>query len=199
MFSSQKESRKIIDPQFLILAYCHGYFPMADSKTGPIHWYSPDPRAIIPLDTFHTPASLNRIWKQKKFEIRFDTQFETVMQHCADREETWISEEIVKSYLELYRLGYGHSVETWYQEKLVGGLYGVAVGGAFFGESMFHLARDASKMALVALVKRLQEKGFSLLDTQFTTPHLLRFGTVEISADKYKKLLTSAIRLKVTF
>ena len=199
MVSSQNESRKIIDPQFLVLAYCHGYFPMADSKTGSVHWYSPDPRAIIPLESFHTPESLVRIWKQKKFEIRFDSRFEEVMRQCGSREETWISEEIVQSYLELFRLGYVHSVETWYQEELVGGLYGVAIGGAFFGESMFHRIRDASKIALVALVKRLQEKNFSLLDTQFTTPHLVRFGTVEIPASRYQLLLQKAIRQKVTF
>ncbi len=172
---------------------------MADSREGEIGWYSPDPRAIIPLDTFHIPRSLQLIIKKQPFEIKLTTAFEQVMRACAEREDTWISEEIIASYVFLQNLGYGHSVECWKNDVLVGGLYGVAIGGAFFGESMFSRERDASKVALVYLVEHLRTRGFTLLDTQYITPHLLRFGTIEISRAKYLSLLKKAITIKSTF
>jgi leucyl/phenylalanyl-tRNA--protein transferase len=190
---------EIIPPDLLLYAYCNAMFPMAESREGPLYWYSPDPRAIIPLDGLKVSRSLRQQVKKKVFDIRVNTVFESVIRECAEREETWISEQIVQSYLELHRLGYAHSVETWGNEKLVGGLYGVAVGAAFFGESMFHTERDASKIALVFLVDRLRERGFELLDTQFITPHLVRLGAVEISKDEYVDRLKHAIKKKRSF
>lgn len=193
----KKSKIQIIPAELLLTAYSAGYFPMADSRDGEIHWYSPDPRAIIPLDTFKISRSLKQTIKKNIFEMRINNSFEDVIRSCAKRDETWISEEIVRSYIELYRLGYAHSIESWYNKKLVGGLYGVVLGSAFFGESMFSLMKDASKVALVALVETLKERGFKLLDTQYTTPHLKNFGVVEISRDEYlHKYLKTALAVK---
>ncbi len=187
------EHAPMIAADILIYAYRSGAFPMALAD-GDISWFSPDPRAIIPIDErFHIPHGLKRTLKKNPFEVRINTAFESVMAGCAEREDTWINEEIVASYCNLHRLGYAHSVETWLDGKLVGGLYGVAIGGAFLGESMFHTATDASKVALYALVMRMRERGFSLLDTQWTTPHLQTFGTIEIPRVKYIKLLKACI------
>ena len=183
----------IIDADVLLAAYAAGYFPMADSRGGPIHWYSPDPRAIFPLEKLNISRSLRQTVKKRRSETRIDTSFEWVIRECAVRDETWISEEIVQSYLQLHRLGYAHSVETWHGSDLAGGLYGVALGAAFFGESMFSRERDASNVALVCLAERLQSHGFELLDTQFITPHLRRLGAVEISREQYLSLLAKAI------
>jgi leucyl/phenylalanyl-tRNA--protein transferase len=172
---------------------------MADAKSGEIQWYSPDPRAIFDLKKFHIPRSLSLTLKKKHFEIHFNRGYESVMRQCAEREETWISEDIIQSYLELYRLGFAHSVECWREEKLVGGLYGVSIAGAFFGESMFSIERDASKVALVCLVDRLKERGFELLDTQFLTPHLSRFGAEEIPRKRYLARLERALKKKCRF
>lgn len=200
MMQTKKSKIKIIPAELLLTAYSAGYFPMADSRDGEIHWYSPDPRAIIPLDTFKISRSLKQTIKKNIFEIRINHSFEDVIRNCAKRDETWISEEIVQSYLELHRLGYAHSIESWHNKKLVGGLYGIALGGAFFGESMFSLMKDASKVALVALVEILKERGFKLLDTQYTTPHLKYFGVVEISRDEYlQSYLKTAIAIKCSF
>jgi leucyl/phenylalanyl-tRNA--protein transferase len=190
---------EIIPPDLLLYAYCNAMFPMAESREGPLYWYSPDPRAIIPLEGLKVSRSLRQLVKKKVFGIRVNTVFESVIRECAEREETWISEQIVQSYLELHRLGYAHSVETWRNERLVGGLYGVAVGAAFFGESMFHTERDASKVALAFLVDRLREREFELLDTQFITPHLARLGAIEISKDEYVDRLKHAIKKKRSF
>lgn len=160
---------------------------------GEIAWFSPDPRAIIPLDTFHVPHGLKRTLKKGVFEIRINTAFEDVMRACARRDETWISEVILESYVNLHRQGHAHSVETWLDGKLVGGLYGVAIGGAFFGESMFHEATDASKVALHALVERLRARNFTLLDTQWLTPHLLTFGAIEIPRAEYQRRLGKSV------
>ena len=184
---------KLIDPEILLSAYASGYFPMADSRQGEIGWYSPDPRAIIPLDGLRISRSFKQILKKKNFQIRINTSFEEVIRRCAERADTWISEEIIQSYLELHRLGYAHSVESWKGDSLAGGLYGVAIGGAFFGESMFSRIKDASKVALVSLVERLNEKKYELLDTQFTTPHLARLGAIEISRKNYINILKKAI------
>ncbi|MBI4549071.1 MAG: leucyl/phenylalanyl-tRNA--protein transferase [Ignavibacteriae bacterium] len=183
----------------LLAAYAAGYFPMADSKRGEIGWYSPDPRAVLPLDGFKISRSLRQTLKKNMFQIKLNTAFEDVMRNCAKRKETWISETIIQSYLQLHRLGYAHSVEAWRAEKLAGGLYGVAFGAAFFGESMFSNQRDASKVALVHLVERLKSKNFELLDTQFITPHLARFGAFEISREEYLALLKKAIRKQRSF
>jgi leucyl/phenylalanyl-tRNA--protein transferase len=189
----------IIDPQFLFTAYCNGYFPMADSKTGEIHWYSPDPRTIFDLNEFHIPRSLKLILKKQEFENRINTRFEEVMRACAEREETWISETIIQSYLKLHQRGLAHSVETWNNGILVGGLYGVAIRGAFFGESMFSRMRDSSKIALVHLVQILKERGFMLLDTQYLTPHLQKFGAREIGRSEYMIRLEKSLTITCSF
>ena len=188
-----------MEPGLLLSGYAAGYFPMASSQSGEIRWYSPDPRAIIPLDEFKISRSLRQTLKKNQFAIRLDTVFEEVMRLCAAREDTWRSEEIVQSYLELHRCGYAHSGEAWKNDRLAGGLYGVALGAAFFGESMFSRVRDASKVSLVHLVERLRSKGFDLLDTQFLTPHLNRFGAREISRGDYLIQLKKAIRKRRVF
>ena len=179
----------MISADLLLHAYRNAVFPMA-SPDGEIAWFSPDPRAIIPLDGgFRVPHGLRRALKKGVFEIRVDTAFETVMRECAAREETWINEEITASYTALHRGGHAHSVEAWQDGRLAGGLYGVTLGGAFFGESMFHTVTDASKVALHALVARLRERGYELLDTQWLTPHLETFGAVEIPRAEYRERL----------
>jgi leucyl/phenylalanyl-tRNA--protein transferase len=189
----------MISPSLLIEGYLHGVFPMG-MEDGEIGWFSPDPRAIIPLDeSFHVPHGLKRVLSRRPFEVRVSQSFETVMRACAQRNETWINEDIIRSYCELHRRGLAHSVETWRDGRLAGGLYGVSVGGAFFGESMFHWETDASKVALHALVERLRERGFTLLDTQWITPHLRQFGATEIPRRQYLRRLADATRLPRTF
>ena len=169
---------------------------------GEIRWYSPDPRGIIPLDTFHVPSRLARTLRSRRFEIRIDTRFDEVIAACAERPDAdgnWIDREIMESYCALHAHGFAHSVEAWQNGALVGGLYGVAIRGAFFGESMFHYAADASKAALVALVARLRERGFILLDTQWVTDHLLQFGAIEIPRRWYLRLLDQALELDVSW
>lgn len=162
-------------------------------EDGEIAWFSPDPRAIIPLEAFHVPHGLKRTLKKARFEVRVNAAFPEVMAACGRRKETWINEEIVASYTKLHRMGYAHSVETWLDGKLAGGLYGVAIGGAFFGESMFHEVTDASKVALHALVERLRAREFSLLDTQWLTGHLTTFGAVEIPRAEYLRRLKACV------
>jgi len=181
-----------IRPAVLIAAYRGGMFPMAMDNRGEIGWFSPDPRGVLPLSEFHIPHGLKRTLKRNPFEIRIDTAFSEVMAGCADRRTTWISREIVTSYEKLFELGYAHSVETWQDDRLVGGLYGVSIGGAFFGESMFSREPGASKAALAHLVSLLKSGGFLLLDTQWATPHLRNFGAVEIPRAQYLKLLEAA-------
>src|SRR5467141_171761 len=164
-----------------------------------IAWFSPDPRAIIPLDDFHVPHALRRVARKNIFEIKIDNRFAEVIRACAKRKDTWINREIIESYERLHELGYAHSVEAWSKNKLAGGLYGVAIGGAFFGESMFHRVTDASKVALVALVERLRAREFTLLDTQWLTPHLAQFGAIEIPRADYLKLLDASVRRKCAF
>lgn len=187
-----------IEPEFLLKAYQLGIFPMA-MQDGEIAWFSPDPRGIIPLHAFHIPHGLQRTLKSKKFEVRVDSRFREVMMGCADRPSTWIDHSILFSYVRLHEMGFAHSVETWCGGELVGGLYGVALGGAFFGESMFSRVADASKVALVYLVERMRERGFQLLDTQWSTPHLKQFGCVDISRVRYLRLLDEALRLDARF
>jgi leucyl/phenylalanyl-tRNA---protein transferase len=190
----------VIDPAALVRAYREGIFPMA-LEDGEIGWFSPNPRGIIPLDRFRISSRLARVLRQGKFEIAIDRNFEDVMRACAERpgEGTWISEEIVESYLALHRLGLAHSVETWQAGQLAGGLYGVHLGGAFFGESMFHRVTDASKVALAMLVDRLVRHGFELLDVQWLTPHLERFGAVAIPRREYLARLARALKRNSEF
>ena len=189
----------VIDPELLLNAYCAGYFPMADGRSGEIGWYSPDPRGIIDLDTFHAPRRLMRTVRSGRIDVRFDTAFEDVIRACAGRDETWLSEELIATYLELWELGFAHSTESWSNGELVGGLYGIAIGGAFFGESMFSRQTDTSKIALVALVDRLRERGFTLLDTQFITEHLATFGASEIPRVEYLRRLSTALAVEAKF
>ncbi len=188
----------MIDPDFLLQAYRMGIFPMA-MDDGEIGWFSPDPRGIIPLDKFHIPKGLQRTLRKNTFDVRIDTAFTDVMKGCAEREETWIDDTVMESYCELHRRGFAHSVETWQEDELTGGLYGVAIGGAFFGESMFHRRTDASKVSLVALVAHLRERRFELLDTQWTTPHLETFGAVEIPKREYMRRLHEALAARTSF
>lgn len=187
-----------LTPQILILAYSQGIFPMAN-EAGEIAWYDPDPRAIIPLDTFHVPRRLARTIRSGRFEVRIDHAFREVVQACAapspGRDGTWISDEFVSAYTGLHQLGFAHSVETWRDGQLVGGLYGVALRGLFAGESMFSSERDASKVALVHLVNRLRAGGFTLLDTQFLTEHLERFGATTIARAEYRRRLAQALQV----
>jgi len=182
----------MIAPEVLLQGYRLGVFPMA-MDDGSIEWFSPDRRGILPLDLFHVPHALQRVVAKGTFEIRVDTSFAEVMQACAERDETWINEEIIASYTALHAIGHAHSVEAWQDGKLAGGLYGVAIGAAFFGESMFHRVTDASKVALCALVARLRAQKFMLLDTQWLTPHLARFGGIEITRRQYMYQLTRAV------
>jgi leucyl/phenylalanyl-tRNA--protein transferase len=188
----------VITADLLLHAYANAAFPMA-LEDGEIAWFSPDPRAIIPLETFHVPHGLRRALKKSVLQIRISTAFEEVMRRCGEREDTWINEEIIASYVNLHRLGYGHSVEAWLEDRLVGGLYGVAIGAAFFGESMFHEVTDASKIALHALITRMLEREFTLLDTQWITPHLKTFGAIEIPRSTYRRMLAEAMREERTF
>jgi len=190
-----------LTPELLLRAYAAGIFPMAETADDPeVFWVDPEQRGILPLDGFHLPRRLARTLRRDVFEVRCDAAFETVVRGCAEptpaRPKTWINEEIVRLYAALHRLGFAHSVETWRGGELVGGLYGVALGAAFFGESMYSRVTDASKVALAQLVARLRLGGFRLLDTQFVTDHLQQFGAVEISRAQYHHRLTAAIQLK---
>jgi len=193
-----------LTPEILLRAYAFGVFPMAEGRDQrEVYWVDPKERGILPLEDFHLPRRLARTLRQHRFQVRCDTGFEAVLEGCAapgaGRPDTWINAEIRRLSLKLYDMGFAHSVECWREERLVGGLYGVALGGAFFGESMFSRERDASKVALVHLVARLRLGGFLLLDTQFVTEHLQRFGAVEIPRDDYRAQLARAIAAPARF
>jgi len=184
----------------LLAAYSKGFFPMAID--GEIRWFSPRERGIIPLDGFHVSRRLGRVLRQGRFEVAIDRSFEGVVAACASRpaaDGTWIDAEIAESYAALHRAGFAHSVEIWRKGELVGGLYGVALRGAFFGESMFHRVTDASKVALVRLVERLQARGYTLLDIQWVTPHLASLGAVAVHRTRYRMLLAAAMRQDCRF
>lgn len=184
----------------LIEAYRNAVFPMATSATGPIQWYSADPRGIIDLNDVHYPKRLLRVIRQQKYLVKINTAFEEVIRGCADRSDTWISEDIIKSFLQMHQLGHAHSVETWSLENgLIGGLYGVTQAGAFFGESMFHRATNASKIAFYHLIQHLKDKKFVLLDIQMLTPLTESFGAINITADEYKKRLEHALKFNRSF
>ncbi len=187
-----------ITPEILLKAYAAGIFPMAEDADDPsLFWVEPRERGIIPLDGFHVSKRLARTVRSDLYEVRVDRDFDAVIAGCAapgiDREKTWISGRIRELYGELFDAGYCHTVEVYRGDRLVGGLYGVRLKGAFFGESMFHTERDASKVALVHLVARLRRGGFSLLDTQFVTSHLAQFGAIEVPRQKYKQMLRAAM------
>lgn len=186
----------------LIYGYVNGIFPMADAD-GTLYWYSPDPRAIIPIETYKPPKSLRPVLNKKQFEIRINTDFEQVMRYCAlprsADDSTWISEEIIEAYTTLHHMGLAHSVETYMDDRLVGGLYGVSLGTAFFGESMFHHVSNASKVAFHYLVMTLRQQKFELLDTQFINDNVRRFGAIEIPKNKYLRQLKQALKCKARF
>ncbi|WP_028465764.1 leucyl/phenylalanyl-tRNA--protein transferase [Nisaea denitrificans] len=191
-------------PELLLQAYAIGVFPMAESHDDARTFFvDPEERGVLPLNTFHVSRSLRKEVKRRRFDIRCDTDFKAVLEGCAEprdeRPDTWINDEIFRLYMSLHEMGYGHSVECWHDGKLVGGLYGVALGAAFFGESMFSREPNASKVALVHLVARLKASGFTLLDSQFITDHLAQFGAVEIPRQNYRDQLAEAIKIPAEF
>jgi leucyl/phenylalanyl-tRNA--protein transferase len=193
-----------IPTDLLLKAYASGVFPMAESATDPeVFWVRPETRGIIPLDGFHAPKSLRKTIRKGLFDIRVDFDFEATIDACAEprqeRQSTWINAPIREAYIQLHRMNHCHSVEAWREDRLVGGLYGVSLGRVFFGESMFSKETDASKACLVRLVDRLKARGFALLDTQFTTEHLKRFGAVDVPRGKYEKMLTAALKGEAVF
>jgi leucyl/phenylalanyl-tRNA---protein transferase len=190
----------MLSPSLLVAAYAAGYFPMG-MDDGTIEWFSPDPRGILPLDGFHASRRLARVVRSRRFSVSVDRAFRRVVEACAEgRDEgTWITAEILESYVALHERGVAHSVEVWDGEALAGGLYGVSLGGAFFGESMFHRVTDASKVAMVALVDRLRAREYVLLDTQWLTPFLESLGGIEIPRDEYLARLQSALQVRSGF
>jgi leucyl/phenylalanyl-tRNA--protein transferase len=193
-----------LTPEILLAAYTAGVFPMAESADDPeLFWVDPRHRGILPLDGFHVPRRLHRVIRQGRFTVSCDRAFEAVIRACAEatekRPNTWINDEIVRLYAALFARGAAHSMECWREGALVGGLYGVSIGAAFFGESMFSRETDASKVALVHLVARLRAGGYRLLDTQFLTPHLARFGGIEITRQDYRRRLATALAYRASF
>jgi leucyl/phenylalanyl-tRNA--protein transferase len=198
-YREQSRDLSIIPAEVLLDAYRMGIFPMAD-EFGQLRWFSPDPRGVLPLNAFHVPHGLKRTLKRMPFEIHVDRDFAAVISACASvRKETWIDTMIARSYCNLHRLGWAHSVEAWKEGHLAGGLYGVSIGGVFFGESMFHYETDASKVALWALVERMKQRHFALLDIQWITPHLRQFGATTIRRREYLGLLHDALRIETSF
>lgn len=193
-----------IPPDLLLRAYATGVFPMAEGADDPeVFWVRPETRGILPLDAFHVPKSLAKLLRQDRFEIRRDSDFRGVIAGCAEsrpgRQSTWINKPIREAYSALFEQGHCHTVEAWLEGELVGGLYGVTLGAAFFGESMFSRQRDASKVCLAHLVEHLRVRGFRLLDTQFTTEHLKRFGARDVPRAAYERMLENALKAEATF
>jgi leucyl/phenylalanyl-tRNA--protein transferase len=189
-----------LTPDILLRAYAMGIFPMSDGRDDPeIHWIDPRRRGVLPLDGFHISRSLAKRIRSGAFHVTTDTAFEAVVEACADRDETWISHRIQRLYAQLHALGFAHSIEIWQSDQLVGGVYGVTLGAAFFGESMFSRVTDASKLALAHAVHRLRAGGFRLFDTQFLTPHLASLGAQEIPRAEYHRKLAHALQLSATF
>jgi leucyl/phenylalanyl-tRNA---protein transferase len=192
--------RQEITPELMLRAYATGIFPMAASRSAEqVFWVDPDLRGVIPLDGLHVPRRLVRTFRNAAFEVRVSSAFATVLDACAERPDTWINADIRALYLELHARGHAHSIEIWTDASLAGGLYGVSLGAAFFGESMFSRRRDASKLALIALVARLRFGGFRLLDTQFLTEHLASLGAIEIPRAAYRRALAHAIPRQADF
>lgn len=200
MNKNQKFNQELfLEPGNMLRLYARGAFPMADEKTGEINWYLPEIRTIIPLENYNFPRSLRRSMDKTDYEVRYDFDFLSVVRACANRENTWISEELINAYLRLYSLRHIHTVEIYQKNKLMGGLYGVTFRGAFFGESMFSKISQASKIALIKLLEHLNEKNFTLLDVQYMTSHLKMFGAREISFEEYNRLLLLAYQSEVKF
>ena len=195
----QFDNEDLLKPYNMLRLYASGAFPMADENTGEINWYMPDVRTIIPLDNYNIPRSFKKFLLQTDFNVRFDFNFTAVVKGCAGREKTWISDRLIEAYNKLDELGYIHTVETWLDNKLVGGLYGISYKGAFFGESMFSLVPQASKFALANLLKHLKDRGFVMLDVQYITEHLKMFGAKEISFPEYDLLLRTSYGVDCTF
>lgn len=188
-----------LHPQLVLEAYAQGVFPMGGAG-GQINWYTADPRTIFEPSTFHVPRSLRQIYRQGRFELTIDREFGSVIRACADREEgTWINRDIERVFIELHEVGFAHSVEAWQGGELVGGLYGLVLGGAFMGESMFYCVANASKVALVHLVRHMKQRGMVLLDTQFPTPHLKQFNCISVPRAEYMRRLKAAMSLPVSF
>lgn len=193
-----------LTPDMLLRAYAYGIFPMAEGRSDPaVHWIEPERRGIIPIDRCHVPRRLRRTVRKAVYDVRCDSDFAAVIRGCADsvpgRQDTWINRSIENLHTRLHEIGFAHSVEAWQDGELVGGLYGIALGGAFFGESMFSRARDASKVALVHLIARLRHGNFRLLDAQFVTEHLAQFGAIEIQRDEYRERLAAALGVPAQF
>lgn len=202
--NAAKRAMAELTPEVLLRAYAHGYFPMAESRDDPeLFWLDPEMRGILPLDQFHIPRRLARTLRADPFEIRCNSAFEQVIHACAaprpGHEDSWINPQIISLYCTLHEQGHAHSLECWQNGQLAGGLYGVQIGAAFFGESMFSRVRDASKIALAYLVARLIAGDFQLLDTQFITAHLAHFGAIEIPREHYRRLLRGAINSSADF
>ena len=201
---SNRQTPQELTPELLLRAYATGIFPMSESQNDPnVYWVEPEMRGILQLDQFHVPKSLKKVVRKNKFEIHCDRAFEQVLDFCAEpaagRDVTWINQSIRDNVIKLHEMGFAHSVECWREDKLVGGLYGISLGAAFFGESMFSKESDASKVALVHLIARMRLGGFKLLDTQFTTDHLSRFGVIEIPSAQYLDLLDDALQFQGIF
>ncbi len=194
----KQRSMNQFTPQLVLSAYMQAIFPMG-FEDGSIRWYSPDPRCIFDLDDFHVPQRLARTYRKKKFDMRVDTAWDEVIRACALRSSTWITDDIIQVYTQLHKMGFAHSVEAFYEGKLAGGLYGISIGGAFMGESMFHNVTDASKVSLVYLVERMKERGFVLLDSQYMTDHLGTFNAKSISKTEYVARLNKALALNCKF
>lgn len=188
-----------LDPEFLINAYASGYFPMPDPDTNEIYWYDPDPRCVIKFEDFHVSRSLKRRLNRKDYQVSINTNFKEVMRCCAARQETWINEEFIDTYSKLHEMGFAHSLEIVKDRKLIGGVYGIAVGGVFCAESKFHLETDASKVALFHLVEHLQLQGFSLLEVQFQNDHIAKLGATLVPKDFYHKILSENLRSSCHF
>ncbi len=194
----------VLTPDLLLGAYVAGLFPMAEDRDSPeIQWIDPARRGVLPLEAFHVPRRLGRTARRRPYRLEVSTHFPDIIRACAEpgegRERTWLNDELIGLYVRLWQEGYAHSVESWDDDRLVGGLYGIAIGGAFFGESMFSRATDASKLALIELVERLKQGGFRLLDTQFVTEHLRQFGAIEIDRGDYHRRLAEALRTPARF
>jgi len=197
---SHQEQATIIPPETLISAYSQGIFPMSEHKEdNEVDWYSATRRGIIPMDQFRVSSNVQRLIRQGNFEVRYNSAFREVVKACSDRETSWISPVIIESYQRLHEMGYAHSVEIWKEKKLKGGLYGVALRGAFFGESMFKNDKELDKIALYFCHQRLKERRFKLWDTQFYTEHLSQFGCIEISAEEYEERLQQAMDFRAFF
>jgi leucyl/phenylalanyl-tRNA--protein transferase len=189
----------LLSPELLHSAYSQGYFPLPDIATAEISWFRPDPRAVLPLHHMHVSRSLQKVLRREYFSVTYDRAFSEVMEGCGRRPETWLNDEMKQAYQDMYQLGFAHSVEVWQERQLVGGTYGLSIGGAFFAESMFYAVSNASKVALFYLVERLKAKGFLLLECQFLTTHIASLGAVAISDKQYMRTLSIATQLAVEF